>query len=435
MLFFIDDFENFVNPVILERGHFYFENGYVGEVNEVEPELYEATVDGTERYEVLIIAEDDMVEECSCTCPYDHGPICKHIVAVLYKLQQQELEYFGFRKKSTPASSNNAVPDDTDKLLSKLSHEELKRYVKELVTKNQVEKDIFFATYAHLDGDDTKENYRKHVDSILRAALNNKGYLSWEKVDKMDQDLDQLLKVAEKHHNEQRFLSLFYICSAILEGLLHNIYLDELFETEFIDVFNSTLEFLFEIPIDKIDKSLQKAIFDFSVKAFEDERYIYLDWHSDMLKLASCYIGTEKEYDELMQLIEQHKSSDLDKENILIIQYNTISRFEGVEAADLFLKKNISYPAVRRLVILNAIKNRDLNLAKEIALGGVEQDKELLPMQCMEWYGFLLNIAKENDDKGDIIKYARLLYGKKGFPEQEYYNFLQNDIRKEDWDE
>ena len=46
-----------------------------------EGSTYTAKVDGSDTYKVEIIESDtDIYAEC--TCPYDHGGICKHIVAV-----------------------------------------------------------------------------------------------------------------------------------------------------------------------------------------------------------------------------------------------------------------------------------------------------------------------------------------------------------------
>src|SRR5262249_47969658 len=40
----------------------------------------------SELYEVTIVLDDGEVDEAHCTCPYDWGGYCKHVVAVLLKL-------------------------------------------------------------------------------------------------------------------------------------------------------------------------------------------------------------------------------------------------------------------------------------------------------------------------------------------------------------
>jgi uncharacterized Zn finger protein len=67
------------------RGEEYFRDGAVSEAvrrgNRVTAE-----VAGGDLYEVAILLEEGGIAEARCTCPYDWGGYCKHIVAVLLKL-------------------------------------------------------------------------------------------------------------------------------------------------------------------------------------------------------------------------------------------------------------------------------------------------------------------------------------------------------------
>ncbi|HEX6384316.1 MAG TPA: SWIM zinc finger family protein, partial [Anaerolineae bacterium] len=66
------------------RGQEYYEDGFVLSLMQRGNTLY-AEVQGSqyEPYEVAVTFEDDGIEDTYCTCPYDWGGICKHIVAVL----------------------------------------------------------------------------------------------------------------------------------------------------------------------------------------------------------------------------------------------------------------------------------------------------------------------------------------------------------------
>ena len=46
-----------------------------------EGDTYTAKVDGSDTYEVEITESSDAIHT-HCSCPYDYGGICKHIVAV-----------------------------------------------------------------------------------------------------------------------------------------------------------------------------------------------------------------------------------------------------------------------------------------------------------------------------------------------------------------
>lgn len=76
-------FEQYIDPTILDRGHAYFSSGQVGEAEELYPGKFEATVFGSVPYTVRITLEGEYVTQYSCTCPYDYGPVCKHVVSLM----------------------------------------------------------------------------------------------------------------------------------------------------------------------------------------------------------------------------------------------------------------------------------------------------------------------------------------------------------------
>lgn len=81
------DFDQEVHALILERGLAYFENGAVEDLNK-SPDGWTALIKGNEEYRVIIRGEKE-IEEWHCVCPYDHGPVCKHVVAALYAIREK----------------------------------------------------------------------------------------------------------------------------------------------------------------------------------------------------------------------------------------------------------------------------------------------------------------------------------------------------------
>lgn len=91
MMISLQKFESQIDEIIVDRGLSYWENGNVIELEQTENGEYEAMVSGNEDYEVNIKVEHDNVQDFSCTCPYDKGPVCKHVVAVLFAIQNGKL--------------------------------------------------------------------------------------------------------------------------------------------------------------------------------------------------------------------------------------------------------------------------------------------------------------------------------------------------------
>lgn len=82
----LDNFEQTVEPMIVQRGSRYFRGGRVLSCVDEDGEV-EAVVQGTERYKVrMTVDEDGTIHGHRCSCPYD-GTMCKHEVAVLYYLR------------------------------------------------------------------------------------------------------------------------------------------------------------------------------------------------------------------------------------------------------------------------------------------------------------------------------------------------------------
>ena len=78
----ITDFENEIDPVILNRGVDYYKNGRVIDLIELKKDKWSARVDGTELYKVMVQIQNDKIVSSTCNCPYEMGDVCKHEVAV-----------------------------------------------------------------------------------------------------------------------------------------------------------------------------------------------------------------------------------------------------------------------------------------------------------------------------------------------------------------
>ncbi|MBS1942286.1 MAG: SWIM zinc finger family protein, partial [Bacteroidetes bacterium] len=114
----LDRFEQEIDERILERGLKYFERGAVEEPEELEPGLYEAVVQGSEDYTVSVRLKGNAVTEYACDCPYD-GPVCKHVVALLFELQQNVL-HLPKQGKGRKKAKKPTVAEQVDRALTEL---------------------------------------------------------------------------------------------------------------------------------------------------------------------------------------------------------------------------------------------------------------------------------------------------------------------------
>lgn len=87
----LDSFENELHPTILERGFEYFENDQIQDVLCVGDNQFAAVAQGNYLYDVFIELKDTKLKAYDCSCPYDQGPMCKHLVGLLYHLKTEKL--------------------------------------------------------------------------------------------------------------------------------------------------------------------------------------------------------------------------------------------------------------------------------------------------------------------------------------------------------
>src|SRR5690554_5256785 len=88
----LSEFEHQIDEIILKRGLQYYKEGHVSHIEELGTGEYEALVEGSEDYTVNLTIRNGIVEDYRCDCPYDMGPVCKHIAATLFYLQKDYID-------------------------------------------------------------------------------------------------------------------------------------------------------------------------------------------------------------------------------------------------------------------------------------------------------------------------------------------------------
>jgi len=83
----IDRFEEEVHFLMAERGKEYYDANLVLMLKQTQ-DGWTAVIEGNETYQVLLEGHD-VITQWHCTCPFEHGPVCKHVAAVLYAVRDE----------------------------------------------------------------------------------------------------------------------------------------------------------------------------------------------------------------------------------------------------------------------------------------------------------------------------------------------------------
>ncbi len=141
----LKNFETFVDAKIVERGYGYFKDDSIPKVEKVGEGEFNAVVFGTFKYDVYVKIVDEIITEHNCSCPYDWGDICKHEVAVFYKLRNRNFINIG---------------DKIKLLLDNLHDDALRRFVSSLIKEDRKFRQNFLREFDEDFEEDEEEDYR-----------------------------------------------------------------------------------------------------------------------------------------------------------------------------------------------------------------------------------------------------------------------------------
>src|ERR1019366_427960 len=198
----LNQFEQHINETILKRGLSYYKQGAVTSVDELEPNIYFAEVEGSESYEVEIEIKKGFITDIDCSCPYDGG-ICKHAVAVLFTIQAEELKLedvqiqTSAKIKNSKTAKEKTPKEQLNLLLNQLSKDELIKSILEIGVKDKSVLYQLLSKYSYLHQEQTQDFYTKQVKNIIKSTQARDGFIGYHEVKKLQKPMDELLVNAE----------------------------------------------------------------------------------------------------------------------------------------------------------------------------------------------------------------------------------------------
>jgi len=437
----LNQFENYIDKTILNRGLQYYEDGHVHDPDEISPGEYEFIVEGSLYYTVQITLEDGMITDYDCDCPYDLGPVCKHVVAALYYLREEmEDQYIEIEEnpKQTTLSDQPAkrktITEQVNELLEIISHDELKLFIVEQAATNRSFRNLFLSSFAQFNPDETKELYSEQVRATLNMATNRHGFIEWSAVGMVTHSISTLLNTAEKQVENRNYNTAFLICTAIMEEVSDLLEVSDDSDGEMYGLVETAYDILWTIAQDPLSEEIRKQMFNYCCTSFEKGIYSDWNWHIGILSLAESLLQTEEEMEAIFKVIDKTQKSEYTTEKAQKIKYNIVLKFKGESAADQYVEQNITNPDLRRKAIQKAMLNSIGSRAVAIAQDGVNYDSKKLGL-VWEWYNWLLKIAQAQHDTEKIIEYARLLFIDNFRKEQDYFQILKDHVKPEEWKE
>lgn len=438
----LSHFEEYIDEPILKRGLSYFKKGFVHEPAEIRPGDYEAVVEGSEEYTVKLSISNGVITEHSCDCPYDMGPVCKHVAAVIFYLEQEELGLSQNTKKgsskkakasSSKPSKRKTLAQQVDDLLGKVTHDELILFVRNQAANDSLFRDSLLASFAQYNPNESKALYTKQVKTLIKVARGKYGFLDSSEAVFVSNELSSMLGLANHYIRKDNHKSAFFICTAIMDELISALeYADDM-DGNLTDTIYDAFDTLATIAQEDPPEEVRKLILKYCLTSFSKRSFSGWDWHLNFLHLAAYTLSTDSEMEELFKRIAAiPKSSEYEVKKAQEIQYDVLLKRKGESVAQRYLEQNIDNPSFRARAIQDALDQKDYEKATALANDGIDQSSGY-PGLIIDWYDWLLKIAESQNDTERIILYARHLLLDSHNPKRDYYQILKEIVPPEEW--
>jgi len=388
------NFEKTTDSIILDRGKEYFEAGAVSNLEKLKGE-WTACVEGTEDYNVSIYGIRK-IKDWECDCPYDRGPVCKHVIAVLYAIHKEK-----------SSKSKKTSKSEVDQIFTKVPTEELLQFFRKNLRSNKDLKQRLLSEF--MEYIEVKAGTDKHTQLIrqmTKAAKNRRyGFVDYKESRRLSQQLNGVIVKAQQFLYQKNYIDTLAICKAILVEISELLseaddsggYLQDSLYSSY-----SMIEQLFEAPIapdfrDKIFETLLEILQN-DKSNMADIRYYILnillekEWEkTQYIKLVNylkiTLAGLTGDY------IEYTQASYL---GYLSTIYEKIGAAEDLQILE---DKYIHLVKIRKNVVERFIKKEAYGQARSIVLEGIEIAKEKdHPGTVSNWKDILIQISKLEGD-------------------------------------
>lgn len=431
------DFEEVVNPTIVERGSEYFDAGFVAKLVRLGDGRYSALVEGADMYEVSVqLDSESNILMSYCDCPFDLGPVCKHEVAVYYELIDR------LKDNDFSEATPNELPN-LKTILESLSKVELIDILIDLADKDPSLHNELLFNYATVDEQQEIARFKKMIESIVEKYVGREGFITYKYIGDF---LNELFVVLNKVETVKNSLVAMEIAELLLnEGIKSFQYADDSNgDIGFLlDQIIKTMDTIAHGPLEAAEQS---EMLDRLIRLSKSDILEgWSDFRIDVLGIGLKFAGNVQMrqvlMDELEAMVMDSSANDYgryENERIFNLMYDLIETFGTTEEAKRFLQDNIGYPSFRKRLMQYAMDEEKYESVLALASEGECMDRKYrgLVTRWKKWryrayqqlksYSEQMKIGKELLMGGDFKYYSELK--ELAADESSFYDELKQEL-------
>ncbi len=432
----LNNFEDYVDTVILERGFYYYQDNSVLSLEETGENKYDALVEGTEMYRVSVELEDQgYIIQTICDCPYVYGEFCKHQVAVFYALRNDQNE----DKPVKTSSSKKEEPDSLKKMLMDQDKDKLVGILLEIAEENEALKRQIILEIGQGNDDDLVSNAVVLIRSCIDRYSDRHGFVhydsTWDAIRGADQTLDKAWQVSETG----RQILAVRLTLTVMREMLELINQADDSGGCIGQVIDEAVNLLNEITgKETLSENEKEEILEMLINEVDYKAYAeWSDWQLDLLRCCSSLVDKETlrvKMDQKLNALVANKMNEVCfskyyEERVKLIQYSIIRQCDGEEQAREYMLNNLHHSDFRQMAIKEEFKKQNYEGVIELALEGEQQDSSL-PGLVQKWREYRYQAYQLANKIEELRELALvfILYGH--FP---YYERLKESYKRQEW--
>jgi len=406
----LEDIRNLCTESSFERGIQYFKMGKVNSLEQLDDKIT-AIVQGEYDYQVTIYNDNNKIT-ADCTCPYDWGGYCKHIIATLIAL------FMNGEEKIIKKSKNE---DKSEVILNSLSLDEIKEFLKTEFNDNPALKESFVI---HFSGKSSKErnllDYKKEINQSFREIGDRHGFIKYG----INIDFFEFHDLAYRFEKAGNILEAATIYQALSEVVAENMYnvddSDGYYGDKFVSAIDDMAHCITKAELKPDEK--KKYIKYFFDKYVENEPDYFREYYGYAL-IEICFLEDDLKY--WKKLLEPYIPKKIPDNNRWSKYYEAIEWIRmQLHILDVLNEKEEFYQLIKRCYQ----KNHELCLYYASRLAKDGWNKEAVKVAEEGLTLFPPHLTR------DILKFLNQYY-KKDYPEKYKENLIKLFVQDRDWND
>jgi hypothetical protein len=356
--------------------------------------------------------------------------MCKHQIAVLYTIQ---IEDDGKSRRL------KVKPDKVNDVLSRLTLDELRHYIKELTEEDEDSKKHFLSAFATKTCK-TVEDFKGIVEQALRPLKRTHGFVHPQEFFRTMTPIKKLIDNAEScvHNGDFEIGINIYIAtleklvpaldtiddsSGILGDMVSQVFLQLKLLREY-EPPQSIISGLVKYAIKKSTSANLRGS-DFGWEYAEVATELASSQHEDQIRKMIVNLKQEGKGNEFIEWYSAERAATI----LLHFFFNT----KSLKEVEAFIDQNLKFHSIKKIAINKAIRDQKFDRALALIEEGIKEAQQAKhPGTVNELRQLQLEVYLQQHDNANIISTAELLFHNSRF-DLRYYYILKEHLDKDRW--